>query len=320
MAFTDHGGRDAERRQPRGHRALRPPPAANGGRDRRHDLALADSATPDWLSDDPGIELQCLQHALSPGLLQAAVQRATELGIGADQVLIQWGVIDEATYLRQLSAHTGLATESFAQIDRADSPLADHQIPHAAASGIVPLRHRGRLIWTLAPRQRAARALCQLVADYPEVRPHARLASAETLQRFLLQQGGHALADAATQGLRQRHPELSAAPRAVKAAIWLQRARRGGGVLALALLPPLIAGDAFSLMLALWFLGFVALRLTGSLWPRRRLPRRSRRPDDQLPVYSVVAALYREATSVAPLLQAIHALDYPALGSKCTKR
>ncbi|HEY0329032.1 MAG TPA: glycosyltransferase family 2 protein [Rhodopseudomonas sp.] len=221
------------------------------------------------------------------------------------------GAIDEASYLRLLSAHTGLATESFAALDRHDSPLADHQIPHAAASGIVPLRRDGQLIWTLAPRQWTARALCQLVADYPEVRPHARLASADSLQRFLLRQGGRALADAATQGLRQRHPEMSAAPRAAKAAIWMQRARRGGGVLALALLPPLVAGEAWSLVLALWFLAFVALRLLGSLWPRRRFPRRSRRPDDQLPVYSVVVALYREAGSVAPLVQAIHALDYP---------
>lgn len=311
MAFTDHGRRRAEWRSTRKRRVPPPRRAILGSAARWHDLQAAPTETPDWLSDDPGIELACLHDAIDPRLLRAAARRATELGIGADQVLIQWGVIDEAAYLRRLSAHTGLGIESFAAIDRGASPLADHQILHAAVSGIVPLRRDGRLIWALAPRQKAARALCQLVADQPEIRQHARLASADSLQRFLMQQGGGALADAAAQGLRHRHPELSAAPRAAAAALWLQRARRGGGVLALSVLPPLLASDAWGLILALWFLGFVALRLIGSLWPRRWFARRTRRPDDELPVYSVVAALYREAALVAPLLRAIHALDYP---------
>ena len=33
--------------------------------------------------------------------------------------------------------------------------------------------------------------------------------------------------------------------------------------------------------------------------------------DHQLPVYTVIAALYREAKSVGPLMQAIDAFDYP---------
>jgi cellulose synthase/poly-beta-1,6-N-acetylglucosamine synthase-like glycosyltransferase len=36
-----------------------------------------------------------------------------------------------------------------------------------------------------------------------------------------------------------------------------------------------------------------------------------RLPDHRLPVYTVIAALYREAKSVRPLMQAIDALDYP---------
>src|SRR3954471_19581897 len=34
-------------------------------------------------------------------------------------------------------------------------------------------------------------------------------------------------------------------------------------------------------------------------------------PDGQLPVYTIIAALYREAKSVASLMQAIDAFDYP---------
>ena len=43
----------------------------------------------------------------------------------------------------------------------------------------------------------------------------------------------------------------------------------------------------------------------------RRRQKMQRLPDHQLPVYTVIAALYREAKSVGPLMQAIDAFDYP---------
>jgi cellulose synthase/poly-beta-1,6-N-acetylglucosamine synthase-like glycosyltransferase len=77
------------------------------------------------------------------------------------------------------------------------------------------------------------------------------------------------------------------------------------------LLPPILAFDAWSVVLALWFLAFIGLRLWGSLTPRLPQPKLRRLPDHQLPVYTVIAALYREAKSVASLMQAIDAFDYP---------
>jgi cellulose synthase/poly-beta-1,6-N-acetylglucosamine synthase-like glycosyltransferase len=83
------------------------------------------------------------------------------------------------------------------------------------------------------------------------------------------------------------------------------------GIAALMLLPPIIALDTWSVVLAAWFLAFVVLRLWGSFAPRPPKPELPRMPDDRLPVYTVIAALYREAKLVAPLMQAIDALDYP---------
>ena len=116
------------------------------------------------VDEGPADELDCLRRVLSPELLKAAEARARELGIGADQVLILWGVIDEEAYLRRLAFHTGIAIENFSEIDRRDIPLRDDQIRHAAELGLIPLRQDGRLIWTLAPRRLAARTLCRLVA------------------------------------------------------------------------------------------------------------------------------------------------------------
>jgi cellulose synthase/poly-beta-1,6-N-acetylglucosamine synthase-like glycosyltransferase len=262
--------------------------------------------------EGPADELDCLRRVLAPELLRAAEARARELGIGADQVLILWGVIDEEAYLQRLALHTGIAIENFSEIGRGDSLLRDRQFLHAAELGLIRLRRDGRL--TLAPRHLAARMLCRLVVAYPEVTEWLRLASSSRLHQFLLHQTDDVLGRTAANGLRRRFPKMSAAPAAVKGPRWrrhLQRFEGPFGVAALMLLPPIIALDVWSVVLALWFLAFIGLRLCGSFLPRLPQPKLRRLPDHQLPVYTVIAALYREAKSVGPLMQAIDAFDYP---------
>src|SRR5882757_7865895 len=84
------------------------------------------------LDEGPADELDCLRRVLAPELLGAAETRARELGIGADRVLILWGVIDEEAYLRRLAFHTGIAIENFSEIDRGDSLLRDRHTLQAA--------------------------------------------------------------------------------------------------------------------------------------------------------------------------------------------
>jgi cellulose synthase/poly-beta-1,6-N-acetylglucosamine synthase-like glycosyltransferase len=266
------------------------------------------------LDEGPPDELDCLRRVLAPELLRAAEARARELGIGADRVLILWGVIDEEAYLRRLAFHTGIAIENSSEIGRGDSLLRDHDILRAAELGLIRLRRDGGLIWTLAPRHLAARRLCRLVARYPELTERLRLASSSRLHQFLLHQTDDVLGRAAANGLRRRFPKMSAAPAAVARPHWrrhLQRFKGPFGIAALMLLPPIIALDAWSVALAVWFLLFIGLRLVGSFVPRLPQKKLQRLPDHQLPVYTVIAALYREAKSVGPLMHAIDALDYP---------
>lgn len=258
----------------------------------------------------PADELDCLRGLLSPELLAAAEARSRQLGIGAEQVLIQSGDISEADYLTYLSRHAGLAIEDLTGFDRADTPLNDRQIPYAAASGILPLYRDGRLIKVLAPRLRTVRTLCRLVAAHPYVKADIRLVTAASMQQFLTQQSGAALSRIAVLGLYDFDPALSAAP-AARTTLWRGRLRRGSSVAAAVMLPQVFMPGLFAGMLAVWFLGFAALRLAAALWPRSARRQRPPSPDGRLPVYSVVVALYREAASVAPLMQAIDALDYP---------
>jgi cellulose synthase/poly-beta-1,6-N-acetylglucosamine synthase-like glycosyltransferase len=266
------------------------------------------------LDEGPANELDCLRQVLAPELLRAAEARARKLGIGADRVLILWGVIDEDAYLRRLAFHTGIAIENFSEIGHSDSLLRDREILQAAEHCLIRLWRDGRLIWTLAPRHLAARTLCRLVATYPDLIEWLRLASSSRLHQFLLHQTDDVLGRAAANGLRRRFPRMSAAPAAVQGPRWrrhLQRFKGPFGIAALMLLPPILALDAWSVVLALWFLAFIGLRLWGSFIPRLPQPKLPRLPDHQLPVYTVIAALYREAKSVGPLMQAIDAFDYP---------
>jgi len=264
------------------------------------------------VDEGPADELDCLRRVLAPEVLRAAERRARQLGIGADQVLIRQGVIDEDAWLRRLSSWTGLGIETFAGTGRDDLPLSDARIATAAGLGLLPVRRDGRVDLTLAPRRLAARNLCRLVRRSPELIETLRLTSTSRLDQFLLHQTGDVLGRGAAVGLRERFPQMSAAPPPAQRKSWrrhLQCLKGPCGIAALLLVPPIFALEAWSAALALWFLAFTGLRLYGSFSPRPPPPVLPRLPERQLPVYTVIAALYREERSVASLMQAIDAFD-----------
>ncbi|HEU4805073.1 MAG TPA: glycosyltransferase, partial [Nitrobacter sp.] len=204
--------------------------------------------------------------------------------------------------------------ETFAEVSRVECPLPDHNVSRAAEHGLLPLRRHGELIWVVAPRCFAARRLYRLTAMYPSLCNRVRLTSTRDLNQFLLRQAGDVLGQSAANALGRRFPALSAAPVADGAPGGLRAMRRPAQTAVLTvmiMLTPTFALDVWSSVLAVWFLAFIGLRLAASLRPPRPAVRLPRIPDGRLPVYTVIAALYREAASVAPLMQAIGALDYP---------
>jgi hypothetical protein len=262
-----------------------------------------------WPLPDHAFELDCLRGVLPPGLLAAAEARAAALGIGADRVLIQWGAINEDDYVARLARHCGLATEDFRHIKRRDCPFSDAQLGYSAQHMMLPLRsHRGDE-YVLAPVNLAARRIAELSKRFPG--PRVRLTTQTALTRFLMRQP--CFADEAADGLAENQPDFSAATSRARSGpmAFLRYAVGLPTITAMIILAPLTIIQVFGAALAVWFLLFNSLRLAGAFAPRLHASRLPRLEDNQLPVYTILAALYREGRSVAGLLRALEALDYP---------
>ena len=258
-------------------------------------------------------ELDCLRGILPATILHEAEKRSHAIGVGADQVLIRRGVITEQAYLERLAHHTGAGLEDFTRIAREDCPFSDGQLAYAAQHDLLPVRIGDHLEYVCAPRGTAARRISDLATHFPGLGRRIRLASQSHLHRFLALQTGNLLGRQAADGLRLRAPEMSAAPSIISSrslSPW-QHGLRAAALSVPLTLAPLFTIQVTGAVLALWFLLFTSLRLAGGFAPRRKPTVWPRLPDNQLPIYTVIAALYREANSVEPLLAAIDALDYP---------
>ncbi len=264
-------------------------------------------------ADSPGRfeEIDCVRSSLAADVVEAAEQRAARLGVGTDRVLIANGTLTEEAYIRALSDHSGVAFEPLDGARRYQCPVSNDRLIEHAAIGLLPLALDEQIYLVVAPRGTAARRILSLIEGNPALARRFRFTTAERLTRFVLRYGGKALAARASEQLHETWPMLSAAPprwrvNAVPVAITAL------ATLAAIAVAPGATMVAFELLLAAVFLAWLALRLYGAVI-EGRTPNPSRNiPDDELPVYTVISALYKEAASVDGLLSAIERLDYPA--------
>jgi hypothetical protein len=223
------------------------------------------------------------------------------------------GVISEEAYLEYLAAHTGIGIETLEDVSPADCLLPRTAIHLCARHSILPIRQHGELVYVSAPHGYSARRIARLVTQYPSLRSRIRLAPVARFNAYLEYHSGDVLAGVAAESLAVRFPHLSAAP------LQLEKPALSPVAIPLAACRPSRthdarpdAGDGYlrrasrHLVPALY--QSAACRMLLRNQTRSRLQRLH---DSQLPIYTVVAALYREASSVAPLMQYIHALDYP---------
>src|SRR5581483_7713431 len=285
---------------------------------------LVPSIAPEWGASLTAIhsrsgfpEIDCIRHAIPGAVLAAAESRAETVGVSADRVLIACGAISEEDYVRAFAAGCHAPFESLAEVSRKDCPLSDERLIESAAAGLLPLQIDGRLVLTVAPRHTAARYLAEMTAR-ADLKGIFRLTSARRLQDFVFKHYKAGIARRAVGELENLWPELSAAPRPrSKKRAFLSIAALAVAATALSLHGTTVAVDV---MLAIIFLAWSVLRLFGCLMrpPARKRP--ARIADDQLPTYSIIAALYREAVSVEHLVSCLRQLDYPGFMAQMPQR
>lgn len=253
-------------------------------------------------------EIDCIRGRYPPGVLAEAERRAGALGVGADQVLVAAGGLTSDAYVMALAASLGLPFETLDDVERTQCPIGDDALVQAASGGMLLVQTSEGRTWVVAPEGLAARHLVHQVRAYPHVRRALRVTTPDRLRRFVHRTCGKEIGWRATDELRTFDPHLSAAPRDSRwISLWMLWI---SAFIACAWILPGVTATAWQIAVTVAFIGWTALRLFGALQtpPSRPVERVH---DAELPVYSVIIALYREHAAVPGLVRALAGLNYP---------
>ena len=126
-------------------------------------------------AEPPALPRDRLRPASVAAELAAIAElRAAEAGVGADRVLITWGLISEETYVAALAASLGMEFEPLFNTPREHCPLSDEQLIEAANTGMLPLSDRNGVKFVVVPRLVDSRRLVAVAMSGGELaRPHS---------------------------------------------------------------------------------------------------------------------------------------------------
>lgn len=251
-------------------------------------------------------EIAALRGHFPDGMLRRAQRRARRLGIGADEVLLHAGLAEPEELAAAFAAHLGLPLADPATPLR----LPPEQAPHAIRAALLSEPRPGGPHYVVAPRGKDVRRLARALADDPALARRMSVTSPEALRERLAAHARIPLAHAAAYELKETEPHLSAATVRRGFALGLPLALAGLILLSAWVLAPAVAQLASMCLLSTLFLCAMGLRLAGCMIPLNPDPP-PRIEDRDLPIYTVIVPLYREAVMLPRLEAALRALDYP---------
>lgn len=243
-----------------------------------------------------------LAEGIDGRLLARVAGAAAAAGTDAATALLNAGLMAETAYYRALARHLGAPY--------LDGPIPfglGLRFPDSLVAGLAPLALGSVAPCVLAPR---GRLIAELL-DGPRRAAMPAITSPTHLREALFAAIPEAVADYAAQELRRRAPERAASRE--PASRWLL-------VLALALTAALCLFAALPAPLALavtlagqcLFLAMATFRLTALVIAAPVAAGAVEMlPDAELPVYTVLVPLHREAAVVPDLIRGLAALDYP---------
>ncbi len=236
--------------------------------------------------------------------LTAASHLAQKQNVAADQALLANGSV-EARYFYQCLAH------------RLGLPFIEEPVrlmdvgalyPQTVRGGLIPYESPDGLAWLGAPRGKSILTLLRLSCDANAL-PRLAITTPSNLSQWIRESAHRRIAADASFELLSSNANLSAHD-----GLTLWQKMIASGVLcvfALSFLFP-AAAPVRQTLVGLMFLAAIFFRLGVSAKaigaPR---PRRTQLEDRQLPAYTVLVALYREARIVKQLIRRLDRLDYP---------
>lgn len=241
------------------------------------------------------------RHGYPPGLLQEAGLIAEMTGISADQVLLKQGLVEETAFYRALAAELGLPFLTAPRL----SPQARY--PESILAGLAPLA-QAEDAFVIAPTGAVLARLLQgmRVASRIAVTSPSRLQKAIFAHqgRMIAHRAAHRLHDAAPQFSSRDGSSIFQIVMLVLAALLLSFC----GVAA--------AGETLAVASSLvspLFLGMIVLRLAASALSNPvHSPLHHTLRDADLPIYTIIVALYQERNIASGLIRALKRIHYPA--------
>jgi glycosyltransferase XagB len=276
----------------------------------------------DWSEDKSGPHAQPISEAallLNAGLpvpiLQQIMALALRWGVPLREAALSIGAVKPHTYTHELAARCGLSAARKHERVRLRA-LNIPPPPFRHLSAPLPILLEGpRGAAALNGEQLSLEAAQDLAVSLGAAKDRVILVGRRALGEAIAEAYGPALARDAENGLSRKQPRFSASTGA-----------NGWQTICLALLGGLFAGAAifaprealviYSAALSLMFLLTISLRLAAAAHAaythvggrKRPIPRIR---EAELPRYTVLVAMYKEARVLPDLVAALEALDYP---------
>lgn len=251
---------------------------------------------------------------LSPGDGAYLAAIASRNGTDFQTELLASGLVGEEDFCASLAAELGIGRLDHIDPQRliVSDDLALSWLRRESWRIPIKLAEAdGTTSYVLVPERLGIGHLAGLIAAYPKIRARLRLAVPTALRTALLARVRPTLVRSATYSLFDRYPDLSAR---IVANAW-QGSIAGALLVALPATLWVAPGDVWvglHFVFSFFFLACVGLRFAALASVR---PQRSHKvpavPAADLPVYSVLVALYREAEVAPELVAALQRIDWP---------
>ncbi|MFN4353460.1 glycosyltransferase family 2 protein [Parvibaculum sp.] len=261
-------------------------------------------------------ELALAAGLVPPDMLAHALERQNQWGDRLGEILVSTGALRFADLARLYGAQRGVPVVDLASEPRDQALAAEADIDFYLRTACLPWRRRaGETIYVASDPDSARGA----IAEHDGRARPVFVASHRDISRTLTRDFASVLTDRAIFDLQRRMPESSAAARLSRAQVfWF-----AGLCLALTIgliLAPWHVFAALNIAFGIVFLGVAVMRyasiFVGLLVPRtaeeRAYTNHGVPPDSDLPVYTIMVPLFREASVLPILARALSELDYPA--------